>query len=109
MGKLIPTDKVVSSTSLNDLALELNNIIREKRKQNTEPLSWEFAEKCYKTQCFYIYRSLADEERYEKSRHVTSLIWDGITSQIKQEVFKMKTSYDNTLQRWTVKDPIKGM
>ena len=108
IAKPMPTDKLMSSTSLKDLAREIDTIITEKRKEASEPLSWEFAVKCYKVQCFYWYRKKSVWKEYEKSMALTSSIWDGIDSLIKHEVFGMKRSFDGTAGRHTVWDPIKG-
>ena len=104
----MPTDKVMSSTTINDLALEIKKCIIAKRKQHTEPLSWEFAQKCYKVGTFCIYRRWDVDRQYERSGRMMRSKWDGITSLIKHEVFGMEYSFDETARRRTVKDPIKG-
>ena len=107
-AKSMPTDKVMSSTSINDLAHEIKKCIIAKRKQHTEPLSWEFAQKCYKVQCFPIYRRWDVDRQYQISGGKMRSKWDDINSLIKHEVFGMEYSFDKTARRRTVKDPIKG-
>ena len=48
----------MASDPIKQLAAELNKVIEEKNKHQTEPLTWKFAEDCFKIKKFWIYRFL---------------------------------------------------
>ena len=48
----------MASDPIKKLAAELSKVIEEKNKHKTQPLTWKFAEDCFKIKKFWIYRLL---------------------------------------------------
>ena len=99
-------------TSSDDQVLSeigLSRCLKEMRK-NDEPLSWEFVKKYFKSENFYAYRSSSVEKAYKQSKASINKTWDDISSQIKHEVFGMKSSTVNSsfVEKRTVEEPIKN-
>ena len=77
-------------------------------QDENEPLSWDFAIKCHEADYFLSFRRKSIQKEYKKSKVTTESKWDDISSQIKHEVFGMESSFDENLNKRTVKEDIHG-